>query len=94
MVHGETTQELLPFNVQRLMDLHSNRHYLQLRTREIVGRNYAILYPHQSEYKYARKLRCSPLYSVLEQQGAIFGIKMGYERPIYFDSTYQSKYFL
>nr|CAD7402376.1 unnamed protein product [Timema poppensis] len=52
-------------------------------------RHYSILYPLQSEYKYARKLRCSPLYSVLETRGAVFGTRMGYERPLYFDSTYK-----
>lgn len=52
-------------------------------------RNYSILYPHQCEYKYARKMRCSPLYSVLETRGAVFGIKMAYERALYFDSSYK-----
>lgn len=92
LINGESTQELSPFNVQRFMDLHTNRQYLQQRIREVIGRNYAILYPHQCEYKYARKLRCSPLYSVLEERGAIFGIKMAYERALYFDSTYRSKF--
>ncbi|KOC68604.1 Pyruvate dehydrogenase phosphatase regulatory subunit, mitochondrial [Habropoda laboriosa] len=88
LINGESTQELLPFSVQRFLDLHSSKRYLQQRTKEIVSRNYAILYPHQCEYKYARKLRCSPLYSVLEERGAIFGVKMAYERPLYFNSTY------
>ncbi|KAK2577534.1 hypothetical protein KPH14_003619 [Odynerus spinipes] len=88
LINGESTQELLPFNVQRFLDLHNNKQYLQQRIKEVVGRNYAILYPHQCEYKYARKLRCSPLYSVLEERGAIFGVKMAYERPLYFDSNY------
>ncbi|KAJ8686178.1 hypothetical protein QAD02_021972 [Eretmocerus hayati] len=89
LIHGESTQELLPFNIQRFMDLHTNKQYLQQRISEVVGRNYAILYPHQCEYKQARKLRCSPLYSVLEEQGAIFGTKMAYERALYFDSAYR-----
>ncbi|XP_043508700.1 pyruvate dehydrogenase phosphatase regulatory subunit, mitochondrial-like isoform X2 [Frieseomelitta varia] len=89
LINGESTQEILPFNVQRFLDLHGSKRYLQQRTKEIVGRNYAILYPHQCEYKYARKLRCSPLYSVLEERGAIFGVKMAYERPLYFDSNYK-----
>ena len=90
LVHSESIAEVLPFNAQRFLDLHTNRQYLQQRIREVVGRNYSILYPHQCEYKYARKMRCSPLYSVLEERGAIFGIKMAYERPLYFDSTYKS----
>lgn len=91
LINGESTQELLPFSVQRFLNLHSSKQYLQQRTKEIVGRNYAILYPHQCEYKYARKLRCSPLYSVLEERGAIFGVKMAYERPLYFNSTHKSE---
>lgn len=51
----------------------------------ILSRHYAIQYPKQNEYKYARKLRCSPLYSLLEKRGAIFETRMGYERPLYFD---------
>jgi len=51
-------------------------------------RHYAVPYPHQNEYKHARNLRCSPLFSVLEKRGAIFGTRMGYERPLYFDTTY------
>ncbi|KAI5698404.1 hypothetical protein M8J75_006302 [Diaphorina citri] len=89
MTHGEATQELLSFDVQRFLDLHNNRQYLQQRIREVVGRHYAIQYPHQCEFKYARNLRCSPLYSVLETRGAVFGVRMGYERPLYFDSTYR-----
>ncbi|XP_044741154.1 pyruvate dehydrogenase phosphatase regulatory subunit, mitochondrial-like [Chrysoperla carnea] len=89
IIEGKPTQELLPFSVQRFLDLHNNRQYLQQRTKEVVGRHYAILYPHQCEYKYARKLRCSPLYIALESRGAVFGIKMAYERALYFDTSYK-----
>lgn len=93
IVHGPLPtpgqHQLLPFDVQRFLDLHNNRNYLQQRVTEVVGRNYAILYPSQSEYRTARKLRCSPLYSVLESRGAVFGVRMGYERPLYFDSSYK-----
>uniref|UniRef100_A0A182T452 Pyruvate dehydrogenase phosphatase regulatory subunit, mitochondrial n=1 Tax=Anopheles maculatus TaxID=74869 RepID=A0A182T452_9DIPT len=89
IVSGTPTIDMLPFNVQRFLDLHNNRQYLQQRIREVVGRQYAILYPNQSEYKFSRKLRCSPLYSVLEARGAVFGTKMGYERALYFDADYR-----
>ncbi|PSN46364.1 hypothetical protein C0J52_12919 [Blattella germanica] len=68
IIEGEPTTDVIPFSVQRFVDLHNNRQYLLQRTKEVVGRHYAILYPHQCEYKYARKLRCSPLYSVLEKR--------------------------
>ncbi|XP_055542448.1 pyruvate dehydrogenase phosphatase regulatory subunit, mitochondrial-like isoform X2 [Wyeomyia smithii] len=89
IVAGTPTIEMLPFNIQRFLDLHNNRQYLQNRIREVVGRQYAILYPNQSEYKFSRKLRCSPLYSVLETRGAVFGTKMAYERALYFDTDYK-----
>ncbi|KAJ3639735.1 hypothetical protein Zmor_003076 [Zophobas morio] len=89
IIEGEPTQDLLPFNVQRFLDVHNNRQYLQQRIKEVVGRHYSVLYPFQCEYKHARKLRCSPLYSVLETKGAVFGIKMAYERALYFDSSYK-----
>jgi len=89
IIEGVPTTELIPFSVQRFLDLHNNRQYLLQRVREVVGRHYSILYPHQCEYKYGRKLRCSPLYSVLEKRGAVFGTRMAYERPLYFDSTYK-----
>ncbi|KAK9745982.1 Aminomethyltransferase folate-binding domain [Popillia japonica] len=90
IIEGQPTQDLLPFHIQRFLDVHNSRQYLEQRTKEIVGRNYSILYPHQCEYKYARQLRCSPLYSVLETHGAVFGIKMAYERALYFDSSYKT----
>ncbi|KAL3289639.1 hypothetical protein HHI36_023048 [Cryptolaemus montrouzieri] len=89
IIEGKPTQDLLPFTVQRFLNIHNSRPYLKQRVREVVGRHYAILYPHQCEYKYSRNLRCSPLYSVLEDRGAVFGIKMAYERALYFDSTYK-----
>ncbi|XP_017770597.1 PREDICTED: pyruvate dehydrogenase phosphatase regulatory subunit, mitochondrial-like [Nicrophorus vespilloides] len=87
IIEGRPTKDLLPFHVQRYLDVHNGRQYLQQRIKEVVGRHYAILYPLQCEYKYARKVRCSPLFSVLETKGAVFGIKMAYERALYFDTT-------
>lgn len=44
IVNGEPTQELLPFDVQRFLDLHNNRNYLQQRVTEVVGRLASSLY--------------------------------------------------
>ncbi|KAF2356784.1 FAD dependent oxidoreductase [Trinorchestia longiramus] len=78
------------FDVKRFIDLHNNRRYLEERTREVVGRHYAIEYPAgQSEFKLARRLRCSPIYSEQEALGAVFGARMGFERPLYFDTNHK-----
>lgn len=38
IIEGRPTQEHLAFDVQRFLDLHNNKMYLQERTKEIVGR--------------------------------------------------------
>lgn len=38
IIEGQPTKEHLAFDVQRFLDLHNNRMYLQERTKEIVGR--------------------------------------------------------
>lgn len=69
------------------------RRFLYERVKETVGRQYAVLHPLQSEYKHARQVRCSPLYSTLSAQGAVFGTRMCFERPLYFDPNYQGQTF-
>lgn len=88
MIEGRPTQELFPFSIQRFLEVHNNRRFLEQRVKEVVGYHYAIPYPNM-EYKYGRKLRCSPLYSVLEQRRAVFGAVMAYERALYFDTTHK-----
>jgi len=66
-----------------------SRRFLYERVKETVGRQFAILHPFQSEYKYGRRIRCSPLYSTLSAQGAVFGSIMCFERPLYFDKEYK-----
>lgn len=88
MIEGRPTQELFPFSIQRFLELHNNRQFLEQRVKEVVGQSYAIPYPNK-EFKYGRKLRCSPLYSVLEQRNAVFGTVMAYERALYFDTSHQ-----
>lgn len=88
IMYGSLAKEMLAFDIRRFIDLHNNRRYLKERTREVVGRHYEILYPSQCEYRLARKLRCSPIYSEQEARGAVFGTRMGFERPLYFDITH------
>lgn len=93
LVHGSggsAAEAIAVFDVKRFIDLHNNRRYLEERTREIVGRHYAIVFPYgQSEFRLARRLRCSPIYSEQQAYGAVFGARMGFERPLYFDNTHR-----
>lgn len=38
IIEGEPTQDILPFHVQRFLDVHNNKRYLLQRTKEVVGR--------------------------------------------------------
>ena len=76
---------LLDFEATRFTNLHNNLRFLTERSREVVGRHYQLQYPYVHEFKTARKIRTSSLFSELEASGAVFGQKMGWERPLYFD---------
>lgn len=70
-----------------------DRVFFILVANDTFYRRYSIFYPKQTDYKNARKLRCSPLYSILEKKGAIFETRMSYERPLYFDTDKPGIYF-
>lgn len=55
----------------------------------ILGMHFSIPYPFH-EFKTGRNLRMSPMYTVLKDQGAVFGQTMGYERANYFDPSINS----
>ncbi|XP_035205169.1 pyruvate dehydrogenase phosphatase regulatory subunit, mitochondrial-like isoform X2 [Stegodyphus dumicola] len=84
---GEPKAYLLPFDIRRFIDLHNNSKFLRERVQEAVGYNYSIRHPILTEFKTARKSRCSPLYTVQEQAGAVFGERLGFERVLYFDPS-------
>jgi len=85
IVKGYPPADMLQFEVQRFTSLHNNQRFLRERAKEIVGRHYQLEFPLVSEFKYGRKIRSSPIYSECEARGAVFGERMGFERPLYFD---------
>lgn len=87
IISGEPEAYLLPFDVRRFIDVHNNRKYLRERVQETVGRYYTISHPLMTEFRTARKQRTSPLYSVQEAAGAVFGERMGFERALFFDQS-------
>jgi len=52
--------------------------------REVIRYYYHLRYP-QDENEWGRPLRTSPFYECLKGQGAVFGLKNGWERVNYFD---------
>ena len=89
IVDGRAPGNVLDFEATRFTNLHNNLRFLTARSREVVGRHYQLQYPYVHEFKTARKIRTSSLFSELEASGAVFGQKMGWERPLYFEPHHE-----
>ena len=86
IVEGEPGLDLWEMDIRRFGAYTASRRYISTRTHEIYSTYYDIFYPAQ-ERSSARKLRLSPVYSRLEELGAVFGEKAGWERPNWFASN-------
>ncbi len=80
---GEQPMDLWVVDVRRFSGLHRDDAWVRERTIEAYGKHYAIAWPHD-EYKSARPRIVSPLYDRLKAGGAVFGSKLGWERPNWF----------
>ncbi|XP_035679214.1 pyruvate dehydrogenase phosphatase regulatory subunit, mitochondrial-like isoform X1 [Branchiostoma floridae] len=83
IISGDPPAGTWPVDIRRFGEMHNNRRYLRERVKEILPMPYAQPYP-KPEFQSARKMRMSPLYTTLEKAGAVFGVKMGYERANWF----------
>ncbi|EPX86521.1 Glycine cleavage system T protein (aminomethyltransferase) [Rubellimicrobium thermophilum DSM 16684] len=80
---GEAPLDLWPVDIRRFSALHRDRAWVRERTLEAYARHYAIAWPHD-EYLSGRPRLVSPLYARLKAAGAVFGSKLGWERPNWF----------
>jgi sarcosine dehydrogenase len=80
---GEAPLDLWAVDIRRFSALHRDRQWVLDRTLEAYGKHYTVSYPHE-EYTSGRPGITSPLYSRLKAQGAVFGAKLGWERPNWF----------
>ncbi|MGR3662494.1 MAG: GcvT family protein [Paracoccaceae bacterium] len=80
---GEAPLDLWSVDIRRFSGLHENRNWVRDRTLEAYGKHYEIGYPF-SEYQSGRPALTSPLYNRLKSQRAVFGSKLGWERPNWF----------
>jgi sarcosine dehydrogenase len=83
VVGGEAPVDLWPVDIRRFGAPHADIDWVRARTLELYAKHYAIAWPAE-EHASARPLRRSPLYPQLEAQGAVFGEKLGWERPNWF----------
>jgi 4-methylaminobutanoate oxidase (formaldehyde-forming) len=84
---GEPPFDLWPVDLRRFGRNHLDTGWVRTRTLEAYAKHYTIAWPLE-EHRSGRPLRRSPLYDRLKERGAVFGEKLGFERPNWFaDAT-------
>ncbi len=83
IVGGEAPFDVWPVDIRRFGAPHADIDWVRARTLELYGKHYTIAWPGE-EHASGRPLRRSPLYEQLRAQGAVFGEKLGWERPNWF----------
>lgn len=80
---GEPPMDLWPVDIRRFGTVHRDKNWVLTRTLEAYAHHYSMAWPHE-ELESGRPVRTSPLYQRLKSQGAVFGWKLGWERPNWF----------
>jgi len=83
VVDGEAPLDLWVVDIRRFSNLHRDRDWVRERTLEAYGKHYTVGFPHE-EYESGRPSIVSPLYERLRDRRAVFGSKLGWERPNWF----------
>ncbi|MBI3453514.1 MAG: FAD-dependent oxidoreductase [Rhodospirillales bacterium] len=83
IVHGEPEFDLWAFDLRRFGTHHAGLRYLYERCVESYHRYYLIHWPAE-ETAAGRGGRRSPLYQILNERGAVFGARFGWERANWF----------
>jgi dimethylglycine dehydrogenase len=83
IVDGQPSDDMRELDVRRFGDYARTTSYVASRAREVYEREYAIHYP-EEELPAGRPLKTDPLYDRLLGRGAVFGVRSGWERPLWF----------
>ena len=83
VMRDEAPLDLWVVDIRRFSNLHRDRDWVFDRTMEAYGKHYTIGFPHE-EYTSGRPSITSPLYDRLKDHRAVFGSKLGWERPNWF----------
>jgi dimethylglycine dehydrogenase len=83
ILDGQPSDDMWELDVRRFGDYARTTHYVVARARQVYEREYAIHYP-EEELPAGRPLKTDPLYDTLHGRGAVFGVRSGWERPLWF----------
>ncbi|HXN91389.1 MAG TPA: FAD-dependent oxidoreductase [Candidatus Sulfotelmatobacter sp.] len=81
---GETELDLYPYRPWRFGPVHRDHRYAADLARESYKYYYLLRYPYDSD-EWGRPKRTSALHTRMQDLGAVFGVKHGWERPDYFE---------
>ena len=80
---GAPPYDLWPVDIRRFGRPHTDEDWVRERVMEAYGKHYTMAWPSE-EHASGRPCRRSPLYGALLESGAVFGEKLGWERPNWF----------
>ncbi|MGO9220419.1 MAG: GcvT family protein [Streptosporangiaceae bacterium] len=80
ILSGDPGLDLTAADIRRFAPFHGNNQFLRDRVGEVLGLHYAVPWPNR-ELATARPLRRSPMHHLTAAAGAVFGSRMGWERP-------------
>src|SRR6202165_1347005 len=81
---GETELDLYPYRPWRFGPVHRDHRYAADLARESYKYYYLLRYPYDSD-EWGRPKRTSALHTRMQDLGAVFGVKHGWERPDYLE---------
>ncbi len=81
---GTSELDLHPYRPWRFGPVHRDHRYAAELAREAYRYYYYLRYPYDSD-EWGRPRRTSALHERMQDQGAVFGTKQGWERPDYFE---------
>ncbi|MGH3102785.1 MAG: glycine cleavage T C-terminal barrel domain-containing protein, partial [Gaiellaceae bacterium] len=84
IVDGEPELDLWRMDIRRFGAQYRSQQFTLTRTTEVYATYYDIHYPNEERLA-GRPLRVSPTYARLQELGAAFGEKSGWERPNWFE---------
>ncbi len=90
ILDGQPSDSMWDVDVRRFGAYAGAVSYTAARAREAYEREYAIHFPHE-ELPAGRPLKTGPLYDRLAARGAVFGVRSGWERPLYFTTDPSSE---
>lgn len=82
---GQPPYDLWVVDIRRFGRPHTDTDWVRTRTLEAYSKHYTMAWPFE-EHHSGRPARTSPLYDRLKSAGAVFGEKLGWERPNWFHS--------